>query len=123
MRRFAATPALPPAQVYALSLLRDRPELDIAAVARLVGWSRKHLAGRVHDAVGVGPRSWRRLIRFQRLTQRLAGAGTPDWATLALDAGYCDQPHMIREFREFAGLTPGGYVARSLPAGGGLIDG
>lgn len=36
--------------------------------------------------------------------------------------GYCDQSHMIREFREFAELTPDEYIARSLPAGDGLIE-
>ena len=123
VRRFAAAPALPRTQRHALAMLRDRPELDIAEVARMIGWSRKHLADRVHDAVGVGPRSWRRLIRFERLTARLADNPAPDWAGLAHDAGYCDQPHMIREFREFAGLTPGSYLARSLPDGGGLIEG
>lgn len=121
-RRFATTQPLPRAQIHALALLRDRPELDISEVARAVGWSRKHLASRVHDAVGVGPRSWRRLIRFERLTRRLAAAGTPDWAALAQDAGYCDQPHMIREFREFSGLTPTEHLSRSLPDGGGLIE-
>jgi AraC-like DNA-binding protein len=121
-RRFTTTAALPQAQVYALSLLRDRPDLDISEVARAVGWSRKHLASRVHDAVGVGPRSWRRLIRFERLTKRLAATLSPDWAALAQEAGYYDQPHMIREFREFAGLTPGEHLSRSLPDGGGLIE-
>lgn len=121
-RRFAAAAALPQSQLYALALLRDRPELDISEVARAVGWSRKHLASRVHDAVGVGPRSWRRLIRFERLTKALAGAQAVDWAALAQDAGYCDQPHMIREFREFAGITPGEHLSRSLPDGGGLIE-
>ncbi|MEC4594330.1 AraC family transcriptional regulator [Nitrospirillum amazonense] len=125
-RRFAAMPALPGAQAHALALLRDRPDLDIADIARDIGWSTKHLANRVKDALGVGPRTYRRLMRFEALTKRL-GAGQPDegsggWAGIAIDAGYCDQSHMIREFREFAGLTPGQYLARSLPDGGGLVE-
>ncbi|WP_148293986.1 AraC family transcriptional regulator [Azospirillum sp. B4] len=125
-RRFAAMPGLPRAQMHALALLRHRPDLDIADVAREIGWSAKHLAARVKDALGVGPRTYRRLIRFEALTNRL-GATPPDggsggWAGIAIDAGYCDQSHMIREFREFAGLTPGQYLARSLPDGGGLVE-
>ena len=120
--RFAATAMLPAAQRHALALLRDRPELDIAEIARTIGWSRKHLANRVRDAVGVGPRSWRRLIRFERLVAALTADSAPDWAGHAHDAGYCDQSHMIREFREFAGLTPGEFHTRSLPDGGGLIE-
>jgi len=121
--RFAATSPLGAAERHGLALLRGRPDLDIAEVARRVGWSRKHLAGRVRDAVGVGPRSWRRLIRFERLTARLAGDPAPDWAGLAHDMGYCDQPHLNREFREMTGMTPSAFLARSLPDGGGLIEG
>lgn len=114
---------LDPRQSRALALLRARPDRDIADVARAVGWSRKHLADRVRDAVGVGPRSFRRLLRFQALTAAVERApGTPDWAGLAVDAGYCDQSHMIREFREFSGLTPTTYLARALPDAGGLVE-
>ena len=75
------------------------------------------------DAIGVGPRSFRRLLRFQKLTGMIGRhTGALEWAGLALDAGYCDQPHMIREFREFSGITPEVYRARSLPAGGGLVE-
>ncbi|WBH14994.1 helix-turn-helix domain-containing protein [Sphingomonas radiodurans] len=108
---------------HALAVLRERPDRDIARVADDVGWSRKHLAARVRDAVGVGPRSFRRLLRFQTLTGLIgAAAGRPDWAALALEAGYYDQSHMIREFGEFSGLTPGTYLARALPNGGGLVE-
>uniref|UniRef100_UPI0035CB2B0A helix-turn-helix domain-containing protein n=1 Tax=uncultured Sphingomonas sp. TaxID=158754 RepID=UPI0035CB2B0A len=108
---------------HALATLRARSDRDIARIADDVGWSRKHLATRVRDAVGVGPRSFRRLLRFQTLTGLIeAPAGRPDWAALAIDAGYCDQSHMIREFREFSGLTPSLYLARSLPEGGGLVE-
>ncbi|TWB12865.1 AraC-like DNA-binding protein [Nitrospirillum amazonense] len=125
-RRFDAMPALPGAQAHALALLRDRPDLDIADIAGEIGWSAKHLAARVQDALGVGPRTYRRLMRFEALTKRLGagppGEGSGGWAGIAIDAGYCDQSHMIREFREFAGLTPGQYLARSLPDGGGLVE-
>jgi transcriptional regulator GlxA family with amidase domain len=69
------------------------------------------------------PRSFRRLLRFQTLMGLIrAAAGQPNWAALALEAGYYDQSHMIREFGEFSGLTPGMYLARALPEGGGLVE-
>lgn len=122
-RRLATTAPLAPQQRHALHLLRTRPGRDISDIAREIGWSGKHLASRVKDAVGIGPRCFRRLLRFQTLTAMIGRhAGAPDWAGLALDAGYCDQPHMVREFREFSGMTPGVYRVRSLPDGGGLIE-
>jgi AraC-like DNA-binding protein len=121
-RRFAETAALDRRQMQALHLLRTRSDLDISAVGDAIGYSRKHLADRVRDAVGVGPRSFRRLLRFQGLMRTLATDFVPDWAALAQASGYCDQSHLIREFGEFAGMTPGQYVARSLGNGGGLIE-
>jgi AraC-like DNA-binding protein len=122
MRRVAETVALDRRQLQALHLLRTRSDLDISAVGDAVGYSRKHLADRVHDAVGVGPRSYRRLLRFQGLMRSLATGAAPDWALLAQSAGYCDQSHLIREFGEFAGMTPTEFMARSLHNGGGLIE-
>ena len=116
-------PRLDDRVLHALATLRDQPDRDIARIADDVGWCRKHLATRVRDAVGVGPRSFRRLLRFQTLTGLLGTKpGRPDWAAVAADAGYCDQSHMIHEFREFSGLTPGAYIARALPDGGGLLE-
>jgi AraC-like DNA-binding protein len=123
-RRLAAAPPPDRQQAYALHSLRTRPNCDIADIARDVGWSRKHFASRIKDAVGVGPRCFRRLLRFQSLTAAIGVMGdNPDWAGLAHETGYCDQSHMIREFREFSGLTPSTYVARSLPHGGGVLEG
>jgi AraC-like DNA-binding protein len=35
----------------------------------------------------------------------------PQWARLAAEHGYCDQSHLVRDFRKFAGLSPTAYVA------------
>lgn len=121
--RLTQVAPLAPQQAHALQLLRAHPNRDISDVARDIGWSGKHLASRVKDAIGIGPRCFRRLLRFQKLTAILGRhVGPPNWAGLALDAGYCDQPHMVREFREFSGITPTVYRARSLPDGGGLVE-
>ena len=109
-------------QIAALKLLRHRPELDISDVAFKVGWSRKHLADRVRDVLGVGPRSFRRLVRFQRLTQSLQQGDSSNWAETAAKHGYCDQSHMIREFREFASMAPSEFLKRLLTNGGGLVE-
>ncbi len=56
--------------------------------------------------VGLGPKQFARVIRMQRLRSQLKTAHRPDWASLALDAGYHAQSHMIAECRLLAGLTP-----------------
>jgi len=123
-RRFADTPPMSVADAAALARVAGRPDQDLVEVARMIGWSRKHLAHRVRDAIGVGPRSYRRLLRFQSTIGAIGDGSGMDanWAAFAAGRGYCDQSHLIREFREFAGMTPQTYVARLAGGGGGLIE-
>jgi AraC-like DNA-binding protein len=48
-------------------------------------------------------------LRFQHAINRAASDPCIEWADLALDAGYSDQSHFNRDFREFAGVTPEEY--------------
>jgi AraC-like DNA-binding protein len=60
--------------------------------------------------IGLSPKRLARILRFHRVVSTLDRGRPPDWALLALDAGYFDQAHLIRDFREFAGITPGAYL-------------
>jgi AraC-like DNA-binding protein len=80
--------------------------LDLGALARALGHSRKHLIALFHDQVGVPPKLLARLVRFER-AMRHARSGAPvRWAELASALGYFDQAHLAREVRHFTGLTP-----------------
>jgi AraC-like DNA-binding protein len=75
-------------------------------VAREVNLSRQHLRRRFLEQVGVGPKTFARVARFQRLLAHLRGRSAPSWAAAAADVGYFDQSHLIADFRELAGTTP-----------------
>jgi hypothetical protein len=60
---------------------------------------------RFREAVGYGPKTLQRVLRLQRLLV-LSAEGESPLRSLALDAGYADQPHMTREVRELSGETP-----------------
>jgi AraC-like DNA-binding protein len=77
----------------------------IGAIATRIGWSRKHLASRFRDHVGLPPKSVARIIRFNRARTLPAASG---WADVAAACGYADQAHLVREFRELAGQSPTG---------------
>lgn len=60
--------------------------------------------------VGTTPKEFTRVIRFQRAVFMLQNNHRKDQVELALDCGYYDQPHLIREFKEFSGYTPNEYI-------------
>jgi AraC-like DNA-binding protein len=87
--------------------------VTVGAMARAAGVSRQHLSREFRRRIGIGPKLYCRLVRFQSGLV-FAGARAPvDWARAALDMGYADQSHMIAEFREFSGLTPQSLASRN----------
>jgi AraC-like DNA-binding protein len=88
----------------ATRLLRD-PRIGIEQVADEASISMRQLRRRCDAAVGYGPKTLQRVLKFQRFVQRI-DAGHTDLATLAADAGYADQAHLTRECGQLAGVTP-----------------
>ncbi len=86
--------------------------VPIAELARDIGWSRRHLVTRFRQQVGLPPKTVARIVRFQALLRRVERIGRAEWSRFAAECGYYDQAHMNRDFREFAGTTPTGYLAR-----------
>ena len=83
----------------------------ISSVAERLGWSRKHLASSFSSAIGIGPKTLSRIVRFNRALG-LSRQQTVDWADIAANCGYADQAHLVREFRDLAGETPTALSAR-----------
>jgi AraC-like DNA-binding protein len=101
-----ADSARDPAISEAASLLRD-PAARTEDIAERVGLSERQFRRRSHAAIGYGPKTLQRILRFQRFVRLLdAAAEPPDLASLAALTGYADQPHLTRECRALAGRTP-----------------
>lgn len=90
----------------ATSILRWRGRMTVDTMARVTGVSRQHLSREFRERIGVAPKLYSRLARFQSGLVYAGSRARVDWARVALDMGYVDQSHMIAEFREFGGLTP-----------------
>ncbi|MCA1655034.1 MAG: helix-turn-helix domain-containing protein [Pseudonocardiaceae bacterium] len=84
----------------------------IGALAAEVGWSRRHLVNRFRAQVGLPPKTVARIVRFSELLRRLRTATRGQTAEIAAACGYYDQAHMNRDFREFAGTSPGEFLSR-----------
>jgi AraC-like DNA-binding protein len=83
-----------------------------------LGIGERQLRRRFADAVGYGPKTLERVLRFQRFLALAARETAPDLARLALEAGYADQAHLTRECTRLAGLPPAALLASGAgPAG------
>ena len=106
-RRLRTVREVPPPLAWAYESLAGRA--TVGAIATELQWSRRRLATAFREHVGLTPKAFARVIRFDRVVRQVKAmrAGvTPAWSSLAFECGYADQSHLVREFREFAGLTP-----------------
>lgn len=87
------------------------PGISIKDCARLVGISDRRLSQLFKEEVGVSPKLWCRIQRFQTAVRNLHRGADIPWAELALQCGYYDQSHFINDFRAFSGVNPMTYSA------------
>jgi AraC-like DNA-binding protein len=88
----------------------------IATVARVVsqtGLSPRRFIQLFRQQVGLTPKAFCRVRRFQRVLHSVHGAKEAAWTNVALDCGYYDQAHFNHDFRAFSGVTPGEYLRRA----------
>jgi AraC-like DNA-binding protein len=100
------------AVLYALGQFARTPHIrSVLDVARDTGLSRRRFAQLFREQVGLTPKLYCRLRRFQHVLRQVSLGAPVDWAGLALDGGYCDQAHLANEFRDFSGISPSAYLA------------
>jgi AraC-like DNA-binding protein len=97
-----------PLTVHALDLLRRH---SVRETARALSVSERHLHQVMKAEVGLSPKLWSRVQRFQRALHGLHTGAEPRWEQLALECGFYDQSHFCNEFRAFSGIDPSTYTA------------
>lgn len=112
----AGTFDLHPAVNYSVAHFSRVPQTGtIAAIADETGLSHRSFIELFRDQVGLTPKAFCRVRRFQYVLQSIHGAPQVDWAQVALESGYYDQAHFIHDFRSFSGLTPRQYWENRTP--------
>lgn len=111
LRRLERSRAGHPAVRATLSALAAAGEPRVAEVADRVGLSHRRFIEVFEREVGLTPKLYARLQRFHRVKRRMATLGAPEsWAAFAVECGYFDQSHLIRDFVAFSGIAPEGYL-------------
>jgi AraC-like DNA-binding protein len=108
-RLSAAEPPPPDVEWAWRRLSATRGRIRVNELAAELGCSRKHLAARFREHVGLPPKLVARMLRFRHAADLLTSDRPPCLAELALLCGYYDQAHLDRDFRDFAATTPSAY--------------
>lgn len=87
----------------------EHPGVSVREVAGRVGLCQRRFIRVFAAEVGLTPKLYSRVRRFQRARTLAERGAAPDWARVAAECGYFDQAHLIRDFRAFAGLNPTEY--------------
>ncbi len=102
---------------YALEEFACIPRVPrVDRIAREAGLSRRRFTQLFREQIGLTPKLFCRVQRFQTALKQIGSGASVDWAQLALTAGYYDQAHLAHEFQDFSGLSPSAYlVATAAP--------
>jgi transcriptional regulator GlxA family with amidase domain len=88
-------------------------QVGVAELARAAAISERQLLRRFDAAVGYGPKTLHRVMRFCRVVDAMhAGRGRVDLAAVACQTGYADQAHLTREVTRMAGVPPATLTRR-----------
>jgi AraC-like DNA-binding protein len=95
----------------ALEVIASQVDATVRDIAKNLGLSERRFIQVFKSEVGVTPKLFSRVQRFQRARANIhRQEETPDWAGIALECGYFDQSHLIRDFQEFSGMSPAAYL-------------
>jgi methylphosphotriester-DNA--protein-cysteine methyltransferase len=111
MAQATGSPAGHPALEYALREFQNIPKLrTISSVTRNIGVSKRRFIQMFDERVGLTPKLFCRVRRFQSALRLIAEGGRIGWAGLAVDCGYFDQAHFIHDFMGFSGFNPSAFL-------------
>jgi AraC-like DNA-binding protein len=97
-----------------MASMRDiAPDVRIEELARMHNIAPRTLQRLFRRYVGVGPKWVLKRLRIHQAAERLTAANRPEWTELALDLGYYDHAHFIRDFRLAVGRSPAQYTAEA----------
>jgi AraC-like DNA-binding protein len=98
---------------YALSTIASQPTvLGFQHLSGQIGYSQKHFIDLFKKQVGVPPKQYLKIMRFQKAILEIGNNKSIQWSRIAAESGFYDQAHFIHDFKGFSGFTPNEYVKR-----------
>jgi len=111
IHEFQSQMAINPCVAFAIGEMTERPDaISIARMNTKIGYSQKHFTEMFRRQVGVTPKSYLKIMRFQKAVRTIDATDNIDWGHISLECGFYDQSHFINDFKHFAGFTPEQYA-------------
>ncbi|MBK8424630.1 MAG: helix-turn-helix transcriptional regulator [Lewinellaceae bacterium] len=110
--RIRQRPDIHPGAAFSVQKILENPaQVTVDELVRRTGWSHKHLIAVFDKYVGVSPKEFVRITRFQQVVATIGSQASVDWMQLLHSCGYYDQAHFIKDFKRFSGLSPEHYLS------------
>lgn len=77
-----------------------------------IGYSQKHFIDLFKGQVGIPPKQYLKIMRFQKAIYKIEANRSIHWSGIAAESGFYDQAHFINDFRDFSGFTPNEYIKK-----------
>jgi AraC-like DNA-binding protein len=103
-------------------IARERTPPSVGSMSARLGRSTRWVQRTFRETVGLSPKMLSRIRRVQRAMRLATSAPKRTWSSIAADAGYFDQSHLVRDFREIVGVTPSAFAARERPITDAFIE-
>jgi AraC-like DNA-binding protein len=115
LTRLAARPIqIDECVAHAVRALSQSPQVQtIAALGQRMSISARKFSRLFTQQVGLKPKTFARVQRFNRVLAQIGLGREIDWASVVAQCGYYDQAHFIHDFRAFSGFIPTEYVERN----------
>ncbi|MBP2830857.1 helix-turn-helix transcriptional regulator [Aquimarina sp. U1-2] len=97
---------------YAIDAIENSPtQINLSELSDKLGYSQKQFIQLFKKYVGLTPKQFHRVIRFNEILAAVENQETISWTIVAADCGYFDQAHFIKDFQSFSGINPKKYLS------------
>lgn len=109
-RKFISNFVLNPCVEFALNeIIHQSDQISLKQLSNKIGYSQKHFISLFKNQVGITPKSYLKIMRFQKAISEIEKFSEVGWTLISNDCGFYDQAHFINDFRLFSGFTPQEY--------------
>lgn len=113
LKKFKSRLVPNPCIEFAIEQMTRQPDaINIRRMNDRTGYSPKHFADMFRKHVGLTPKAYLKIMRFQKAVSYIETSPEVDWTRLSLDCGFYDQSHFINDFKTFSGFTPKDYLSK-----------